>query len=99
MTKMILLALLALAMATEASAQSRTFYDGAGRVVGKSTTDSQGSTTFYDASGRVTGPHLDQQQRHDHDLRCARPECWAVKHEPLRRDVVASSLHDQGVTN
>ena len=31
MTKTILLALLALAMATEASAQSRTFYDSAGQ--------------------------------------------------------------------
>ena len=46
MTKTILLALRALAMASEASAQSRTFYDSAGRVVGKSSTDSRG--TVYD---------------------------------------------------
>jgi YD repeat-containing protein len=53
MTKTILLALLALAMASEASAQSRTFYDSAGRVVGRSSTDSQGTVTNYDARGKV----------------------------------------------
>ena len=53
MTKMILLTLLALSMAAEASAQSRTFYDSAGRSVGRSSTDSQGTVTNYDARGRV----------------------------------------------
>jgi YD repeat-containing protein len=47
---------LALALlATEASAQSKTFYDASGRVVGRSSTDSQGSTTVYDAGGKVVG--------------------------------------------
>ena len=53
MTKTILLALLALATATEVSAQSRTFYDSAGRVIGKSSTDSSGTVTNYDSRGRV----------------------------------------------
>ena len=53
MTKTILLALLALALAGEASAQSRTFYDSAGRVVGRSSTDSSGTVTNYDARGKV----------------------------------------------
>ena len=45
----------ALALATGASAQSRTYYDKGGNVTGKSSTDRQGSKTFYDASGKVTG--------------------------------------------
>ena len=53
MTRMILLALLTLATATEASAQQRTLYDSAGRVVGRSSTDSQGTVTNYDSRGRV----------------------------------------------
>ena len=55
MTKTIIVAALALALASEASAQSRTYYDKGGNVTGKSATDSQGTTTFYDASGKVTG--------------------------------------------
>jgi len=52
----ILLALLALAILTgAASAQQRTFYDSSGKVVGRSSTDSQGSTTTYDARGKVIG--------------------------------------------
>jgi hypothetical protein len=43
MTKTTLAAALLAALAAEASAQSRTFYDSAGRVVGKSSTDSQGT--------------------------------------------------------
>ena len=42
-------------MTGAAMAQGRTLYDASGRVVGRSSTDSQGSTTFYDAGGRVTG--------------------------------------------
>ena len=55
MTK-ILLALVALAaLATEASAQSRQYYDASGKTVGRSATDSQGTVTNYDASGKVIG--------------------------------------------
>lgn len=36
-----------------ASAQDRTFYNLSGKVVGRSSTDSQGTTTNYDASGKV----------------------------------------------
>ena len=54
--KPIIIALVALVAITGAAlSQSRTFYDSAGKVTGKSTTDSSGTTTFYDASGRVTG--------------------------------------------
>jgi YD repeat-containing protein len=53
-TTKILLALLTFAISTAASAQQRTFYDSSGKIVGRSSTDSQGTTTFYDASGRVT---------------------------------------------
>ena len=40
-------------LATEASAQSRQFYDSAGRSVGRSSTDSSGTVTNYDARGKV----------------------------------------------
>ena len=53
-TTTIIIAALALALATtDALAQSRTVYDSAGRVVGKSSTDSQGTVTNYDSRGRV----------------------------------------------
>ena len=53
-TTTIIIAALALALATtDALAQSRTVYDSAGRVVGKSSTDSQGTVTNYDARGKV----------------------------------------------
>jgi YD repeat-containing protein len=53
MTK-ILLALLPLAMMTgAASAQQRKFYDSAGKVAGRSATDSGGTVTTYDARGKV----------------------------------------------
>jgi YD repeat-containing protein len=49
-----LLALLALAVMTgEASAQSRTFYNARGNVVGRASTDNSGTITNYDARGRV----------------------------------------------
>ena len=38
-----------------ALAQSRTFYDSSGRVIGRERTGSNGSTTLYDSSGRVKG--------------------------------------------
>jgi YD repeat-containing protein len=53
MTKSTLVAALLAVLSAEASAQSRTFYDSAGRAVGKSTTDSSGTVTNYDARGRV----------------------------------------------
>ena len=53
MTKILLTLLTLAALATEASAQSRTFYDSSGKVVGRSSTDTQGTTTNYDARGKV----------------------------------------------
>jgi YD repeat-containing protein len=54
MTKVTIIVLLALAATTtQASAQSRTFYDASGKVVGRSSTDSSGTVRNYDASGRV----------------------------------------------
>jgi YD repeat-containing protein len=43
-----------LILPTAALAQSRTYYDAGGRVIGRSATDSQRSTTYYDAGGRVS---------------------------------------------
>jgi YD repeat-containing protein len=54
MMKKILLALVLVSFASAASAQQQTIYDSSGKVVGRSSTDSQGSTTIYDAAGRVT---------------------------------------------
>jgi YD repeat-containing protein len=42
-----------LALATEASARSRSYYDASGRRIGSATTDSQGTVTTHDARGRV----------------------------------------------
>jgi YD repeat-containing protein len=50
-TQTTLVAALLAILATEASAQQRTFYDSSGRVTGRSSTDSQGSN--YDARGKV----------------------------------------------
>ena len=58
MTKVILLALLTLMTTAEASAQSRTVYDNAGRVVARSSTDSSGTVTTHDARGRVISREL-----------------------------------------
>ena len=49
----IIVALALAALAAEASAQQRTYYDATGRSIGRSTTDSQGTTTNYDARGKV----------------------------------------------
>ena len=50
----ILLSMLVLATMTgAASAQSRTFYDSRGNVVGRSAADSSGAVTNYDARGKV----------------------------------------------
>ena len=55
----ILLALLMLATLTgAASAQSHSFYDSSGRVVGRSSTDSQDTTTIYDSRGKVINREL-----------------------------------------
>ena len=51
----VLTALFLVLLASEASAQSKRFYDASGRSLGTASTDSQGSTTFYDSTGRVTG--------------------------------------------
>jgi YD repeat-containing protein len=53
MAKIILIALLTLAMMTAASAQQRAIYDSRGKVVGRSATDSQGTVTTYDPRGNV----------------------------------------------
>ena len=54
MIKVLLAALLALSvLATEASAESRTFYNSSGRNVGRSATDSNGTVTNYDSKGQV----------------------------------------------
>jgi YD repeat-containing protein len=56
MPKMIPLALLVLAITSDAAtAQSRTFYDARGNVVGRSATDSSGTVTNYDSRGNVIG--------------------------------------------
>lgn len=55
MTGKILFALVAAFLAAQAQAQSRTFYDSSGKVVGRSSTDSQGSSTIYDSFGKVVG--------------------------------------------
>ena len=53
MTK-ILLTLLIFAMATDAAcAQPRSYYDSSGKVIGRSSTDSQGTVTNYDSRGNV----------------------------------------------
>jgi YD repeat-containing protein len=53
MTKTALIAALLAVLATEASAQSRVFYDVAGRHIGSATTD-RGTVTNYDSRrGRV----------------------------------------------
>ena len=41
------------ALASEASGQSCMSYDSAGKVTGRSTTDSQGTVTNYDSRDRV----------------------------------------------
>ena len=52
--------LLTFAMLTgAASAQSRTFYDASGNVVGRSATDSSGTVTNYDARGNNTTTFYD----------------------------------------
>ena len=53
MAMSILQALLTLAMTGAASAQQRTYYDSSGKVIGRSSTDSQGTTTSYDFRGNV----------------------------------------------
>ena len=46
----ILLTLAFVALATAASAQQRTIYDGRGNVAGRASTDSQGATSVYDSA-------------------------------------------------
>jgi len=64
MTKIILLALLTLAMLTEAaSAQQRTLYDASGRAVVRSVTGSNGAVTNYDSRGRVISRETTSRNR------------------------------------
>jgi len=49
------LAIVLMLLPLDVQAQSRTFYDGSGRVIGRERTGSNGSTTLYDSSGRVKG--------------------------------------------
>jgi YD repeat-containing protein len=51
---LIIMATAMVLLTSAAQSQGRTFYDGAGRVVGKSATESGGTTTFYDARGRAS---------------------------------------------
>jgi YD repeat-containing protein len=53
MIKTISIAALLAVLATEATAQSRAFYDASGRRIGSASTDSQGTVTTYDDRGRV----------------------------------------------
>ena len=55
MSKIIIAALALASLATNAAAeqQQRTFYSLSGKVIGRSSTDSQGSTTNYDARGKA----------------------------------------------
>ena len=66
MIKTTLLALLALALATGASAQQRTIYDSRGNVAGRSATDSAGTVTNYDA--RQGHQPREHQRQHDDRL-------------------------------
>jgi hypothetical protein len=82
----ILLALLTLAMMTgAASAQSRTFYDSSGTVVGQSATESSGTTTNYDARGQGHQPRIYDAVGRNHRT---------VQDEPLRRNSPRSALRD-----
>ncbi len=53
MTKAIIAALAPAVLTGAAQAQSRTFYDASGKVVGRSATDSRGTTTNYDSKDKV----------------------------------------------
>jgi YD repeat-containing protein len=55
MTKIIIAALALASLATNAAAeqQQRTFYNLSGKVIGRSSTDSQGTVTNYDVTGKV----------------------------------------------
>ena len=57
-----MIAALLAVLATEASAQSRTYYDSAGRVVSRSSTDSQGTVTNNDAEARSSAAKGPRQQ-------------------------------------
>ena len=57
-------AALALAALTgAASAQSRTFYDSSGKVVGRCSTSSSGTVTNYDARGHVASAPEDLRRQ------------------------------------
>ena len=106
MTKITLVAALTLAaLATDASAQSRQFYDSTGRVVGRSSADSGGTVTNCDSRGRVIS--RESTSGNTTTVYDARPERRQVHHEPLgellnrsagRRPFVAPHEHRRGST-
>ncbi len=61
MTKLFIIALCI--VATPSVAQQRTVYGADGRIVTRSTTDTQGTTTIYDARGNVVGRVSENQKR------------------------------------
>ena len=65
MTTTTIVAALLAVLTTEASAQSRSYYDASGRVVGRSATRSSGTVTNYDARGRVISRRIHQRQHDD----------------------------------
>ena len=86
MTKIIVAALALASLATNAAAEQpqRTFYNLSGKVIGRSSTDSQGTVTNYDATGKVISRATTKRQNQD-DLRCRWPGDRARDDEPLRR--------------
>ena len=83
-TTTIILTALALAIASEASAQSRAVYDSSGRRIGSATADSQGTVTNYDARGRVISRESTTgNQTTIYDAGGRQPR--ALHHEPLKR--------------
>ena len=82
MTKTTLVAALLAVLATEASAQSRSYHDASGKSLGRSSTDSSGTVTNYDARGRV----ISRETTTDNTTAIYDPAGRAgrtVHHEPL----------------
>ena len=59
-------------MLVEEQAQSRTFYDGSGKIVGRSSTDSSGTVTNYDARGRIASAPEDLRRQQNTHRRAER---------------------------
>jgi hypothetical protein len=80
-TQTIIVALALAALIGTESAQSRTFYDSAGRVVGRSSTDSQGTSPLR--CERQGHQPRDAERQHHHDLRCRWPGDRSRDDDPL----------------